>query len=68
MPATISRPAPSILIIEVASEQQKVNEHSAKFMANMLLNDKRNGIRIPTVEEWIGVNLLERDDEMRRDY
>lgn len=35
-----------------------------KFHGSMILADKSPNIIIPTVDEWIGISLLERDDEM----
>ena len=37
-------------------------ETRLKFEAEMALTEKR--ISIPTRAEWIGINLLERDDEL----
>ncbi len=44
--------------------EPKINESAAKFQAGILLCDIQNGIRIPTRDEWIGFNLLERDGEI----
>lgn len=35
-----------------------------KVAAKLLLADRLAGLVIPSQEEWIGVNLLERDDEL----
>ena len=39
-----------------------IREARLKFIAAMLLA-RRKGIVVPTYAEWVGVNLLERDDE-----
>jgi hypothetical protein len=39
-------------------------ENCCKFQARLLLIE-RKGIVIPTWEEWVGINLLERDDQLR---
>jgi hypothetical protein len=38
----------------------------SKLAATLLLQDRSNKILIPSREEWIGVGLLERDDELCR--
>lgn len=43
-----------------------VDEDAAKFYAGIMLCDISKRIIVPTAEEWIGLNLLERDDELRR--
>lgn len=42
------------------------NENWCKFAASILLCDISKKIVIPTKEEWYGLNMLERDDELRR--
>lgn len=42
----------------------KYNEIGLKFAARMLLDDKRNELIVPSGEEWVGLNLLERDGEL----
>lgn len=44
----------------------EINDLGAKLAAQILLADSLSGIVIPSDAEWIGVNLLERDDELRR--
>lgn len=37
-----------------------------KFMAEMLLATPERKLVIPTADEWVGLNLLEYDSELRR--
>lgn len=46
--------------------KHQIDEDSAKFYAGIMLCDISKKIVVPTCEEWIGLNLLERDDELRR--
>lgn len=41
-------------------------EASRKFEAAMMMEGVSNRLSIPTREEWVGLNLLIRDDELRR--
>jgi len=41
-------------------------EAGCKFQAEMLLIEDPDILKIPTYEEWLGLNLLERDDELKR--
>lgn len=41
-------------------------EQTAKMTARLLLADGSRQLRRPTLEEWIGLNMLERDDELPR--
>ena len=41
-------------------------EASRKFEAAMMMEGMKNRLSIPTREEWVGLNLLIRDDELRR--
>ena len=42
----------------------EITDIGSKCLAGMLLADRYSGIVIPSREEWIGLNLLERDDEL----
>lgn len=45
------------------------DEESMKFLAKIILSEQSRGIKqimIPSRVEWIGINLLERDDELKR--
>lgn len=42
----------------------EIGDLGSKLAAQILLADTLSGIVIPSDEEWIGVNLLERDDEL----
>lgn len=44
----------------------KFDELGCKLAARLLLQDTSKGIITPNRDEWIGVNLLERDDELTR--
>lgn len=41
-------------------------EDSAKCLAKLMLLGDSKKIVVPTVYEWIGLGLLERDDELTR--
>ena len=47
-------------------QRTEFNDLGSKLAAQIFLADRIKGIVIPTREEWIGVNLLERDDELKR--
>lgn len=47
-------------------QRTEIQELGCKLAAQILLADTLGGIVIPSEEEWIGLNLLERDDELRR--
>jgi hypothetical protein len=49
--------------IQDRSYSRKLREASAKFQAEMLLLGD-DVVVIPTAEEWVGINLLERDGEI----
>lgn len=57
-----------IQILEALYPEQSEEEADAdfKYQAEMLLSDPRRKVLIPTQEEWLGFNLLERDGEIRR--
>lgn len=40
------------------------DELGLKAEAEILLLDPRRGIVIPTADEWVGLNLLDRDGEV----
>lgn len=42
------------------------DEREMKFKGEMILSDSGDAVRIPTDKEWIGINLLERDGELKR--
>lgn len=44
----------------------KSDELGCKLAAKLLLQDTTKGIITPNRDEWIGVGLLERDDELTR--
>lgn len=44
----------------------KFNELGCKLAAKLLLQNTSKGIITPNYDEWIGVGLLERDDELTR--
>jgi hypothetical protein len=47
----------------------EIEEESCKFQAQVMLSEfSRDNRRIivPTTEEWVGIHLLERDDELKR--
>lgn len=44
----------------------KFDELGCKLAAKILLQNTTKGIITPDRDEWIGVNLLERDDELKR--
>ena len=50
----------------VLERESKVNEDGCKFQAQMMMLGLGKEIVIPTREEWIGFNLLERDDGLER--
>lgn len=43
------------------------DENYCKFAASMVLLDMSKRIVIPTAEEWYGIGMLERDDELTRE-
>lgn len=45
----------------------ELDDIGAKAAAMILLADQLSGLVIPDREEWIGFNLLERDDEMPKE-
>lgn len=45
---------------------RELEELGNKASAKILLADSSRRIRIPTYDEWIGIGLLERDDELIR--
>ena len=42
----------------------EINELGSKLAAKVLLLDKDGRVIVPSRDEWIGVNLLERDDDL----
>ena len=42
----------------------EIGDLGAKCAARILIQDRNSGIVVPSREEWIGLNLLERDDEL----
>lgn len=42
----------------------EINELGCKLAAKVLLLDKNGRLIVPSQDEWIGVNLLERDDDL----
>jgi hypothetical protein len=43
-----------------------VDEDWCKFAAGIMLSDMTSKIVVPEAEEWFGLNMLERDDELSR--
>lgn len=41
-----------------------INDLGSKLAAQILLSDTSKRIIVPSKEEWIGINCLERDDEL----
>lgn len=41
-----------------------IQEMDRKFEARLLLLDQQRRIQIPTIDEWVGLNLLDRDGEL----
>lgn len=50
----------------IPKQSEEAEDADMKFQAEMLLSDPRRELLIPTQEEWLGFNLLERDGEIRR--
>ena len=48
------------------NENEKIADADLKFQGEMLLSNRKKEIIVPTYEEWLGLNLLERDGEIRR--
>lgn len=57
---------PALVEAPKDTPRTEINDLGAKLAAQILLADSLSGIVIPSTEEWIGLNLLERDDELRR--
>lgn len=51
-------------VMLVGMFEPEETENGLKFEADMALTERK--ITIPTRNEWIGINLLERDDELER--
>lgn len=47
-------------------KQLEHNENKCKLLARLILLNVTTKLTLPTQEEWIGLNLLERDDELPR--
>ena len=45
---------------------REANELGCKLSAKIMLADRMRRVCIPDQYEWVGVNLLERDDELER--
>ena len=45
-------------------QRTEIDDLGAKCAAHILLANQNGGIIVPSQEEWIGLNLLERDDEL----
>jgi hypothetical protein len=46
------------------SKRDEIEDLGSKLAASILLSDTTRRIVVPTHEEWFGLNLLERDDEL----
>lgn len=55
-----------VIILDDPLAEAAFAENDRKFAARCLLADNARKILIPSADEWIGVNLLERDDMLVR--
>ena len=53
-------------VIDEYNGKPKPSEIDKKFEARILLCDNQPRIIQPSDDEWVGVNLLERDDQLER--
>ena len=44
--------------------EERICDLGCKLAALLLLNDRIQRLVVPSAEEWIGIGLLERDDEL----
>ena len=56
----------SVIVLQKPSNRTEIGDLGSKLAAQLLLTDDSRRIIIPSREEWIGLNLLERDDELER--
>lgn len=47
-------------------ERTTFGDLGSKLAAQILLSDRSRRILVPSREEWVGLGLLERDDELKR--
>lgn len=59
--------SPLIHLPEQQRKNRLLRELGLKGAAAVMLADRRGVLTIPTEEEWIGLNLLERDGELDRE-
>lgn len=52
--------------VEICQSQPdpRLEEFGRKLQAKLLLSDPLRRILVPSRDEWIGLNLLERDDQL----
>lgn len=62
-PPRLQLPTPAPEVAAITASQRQFVEESCKMLAKIMLSDAgRRSIVIPERIEWVGVNLLERDD------
>ena len=48
---------------ELFRDLQSFNEERCVFEARLILSDRRRGVLVtPTMDEWVGIHIMERDD------
>ena len=57
-----------ILLPEAERKRRRLTELGLKAAAAVMLADRRPRLTVPTEEEWIGLNLLARDGELRHEH
>lgn len=53
-----------LICVRDTPRNKEIWEARCKFLAKILLIDSRKSIRPPTKEEWVGLNMLQRDGEL----
>ena len=53
-----------MLLLMPKPRRTEYNDLGSKLAAQVLLGDTTRRIVVPSYEEWVGVDLLERDDEL----
>ena len=52
---------------ELFRDLQSFNEERCVFEARLILSDRRRGVLVtPTMDEWVGIHIMERDDRLPR--
>lgn len=54
------------MTLATKNQIREANELGCKLAAKIMLADRQPRFSIPDAYEWVGVNLLERDDELTR--